>query len=160
MRGAQRERVQQKSAGISVLETIFVLGVLIMLSAVLLPLLSRSYSSARLASAESTVIDSLREARSRSRGNFQNSSHGIYFNTTVSPVTLTMYQGADYVTRNAAADYVTTLESGATVSLSPSLPDVHFSGSVGTTTARQILITTVGGVRTLTLTDVGFIYEE
>ncbi|MEK7660195.1 MAG: hypothetical protein AAB343_03270 [Patescibacteria group bacterium] len=153
-------QLQRKSAGISVLETIFVLGVLMMLGAVLLPLLSRSYTSAQLASAERTIADALREARSRSRGNFQYTTHGLFVNIISAPVMLTMYQGESYGVRSSEADYMIPLETDAVVSLEPSIPDVHFSGSVGTTTARKIFITTGGDTHTLTLTEAGLIYEE
>ena len=157
---AEIYRKRGAQVGMSVLETLFVLGILIMLGATLAPLLTRTYSSARSSNAADEIASLLGEARSRSRGNFQDTSHGVYINTAASPVSLTLYQGANYTVRNTSKDQITTLQNGTTVSLSPFTADIHFAGSVGTTSPVQLTVNADGNEQILILTDGGFIYEE
>lgn len=156
---ARAERTALHTSGLSVLETVFVMGVLIMLAGILLPLMTRTYGSAVTERAASTVIDTLREARSRSRGNFQGTAHGVYIDIAVDPPTLTLYQGTSYGARNISRDHIVPLAVGTVVTASPSNYDVPFSGSSGGATARTLTVTSGEETTTLMITSGGFAYE-
>ncbi len=157
MRRVQHTHSAPRESGVGVIETMLVIGLLVATSAVLLPLLTRSYDTARSESSSDAVRDALREARSRSRGNVGGVSHGVYIDTAASPVTLTLYRGATFISRNSTFDQIEMLEAGAAVLMTPPVSDMHFSGSVGTTTDRTIAVTTGGETQILELLSTGFV---
>lgn len=153
----EKRHAKRREFGVGVVETILVIGLLVATSAVLLPLLTRTYGEQRSESAADAVRDALRETRSRARGNVGGASHGLYIATTATPVTLTLYRGNTYTTRAVAYDQIEVLESGATIGISPGDSDIHFSGSTGTTTPRSVSITAGGEQHTLEILSTGFV---
>jgi Tfp pilus assembly protein FimT len=148
------------NAGLTLVELLIVVGVTILLVGAASPIYSNLQVSSQLNDFEDSIVRLLRTARVRSISGLNNSTHGVYFNINPSGAdSMTLYQGATYVTRNTDYDQVESFDSSITLSSTISGTEVNFSKGLGRSSAtgtvtithdvdgsRGVLINVLGGV--------------
>ena len=125
-------------AGLTIIEIIVVIVIMIIALTTALPLYNRLQIAARLSDETSLLIQTLRLARERSLTNCNNNSHGLYFEVNPGGIDrYILYQGATYATRDSNYDRIAILSKGLHFSFTDIVlingddVDLHFAAGTG-----------------------------
>ncbi len=151
----------------TLIELLIVIGIMLLLTAVTVPIYGMLQVSSQLNENSSQAVQALRIAKERSMSRFNNSSHGVYFETNlIGEDKYVLYQGVSYAARESSYDREYVLDD--VLKLSWSLlgvgdeGDINFSKGLGVPgkTGTIILIHDVSGARSIIINNLGAIEEN
>jgi len=95
--------------GFTLIETLLVVGVLIILLSMSVVLLGPSQKQSDLQSSSQEIINALRRAQNRTLASENESTFGVFIDTISNPHQYILFQGVDYVNRVLALDEISSL---------------------------------------------------
>jgi len=95
---------KQKDKGFTLVETLVILGILIIITATALPAYRRFLKETDLTNSLEEIINTLKLAQSKTLASEEDSSWGVYFSTTSTPHGYTLFKGTDYASRDVSSD--------------------------------------------------------
>ena len=150
--------------GITLLEIIMVVAILISLSAAAIPIFGNLQPATQLNEEVSQIIQTLRIAQVRSVARLNNSAHGVFFEINPGPDRFILYQGPDFSFRNSNFDRIIKLSDSLSFStqLSSTGTDVNFAKGVGTSSTTGLITVTSGisGSKIIKINAAGSIEKE
>jgi Tfp pilus assembly protein FimT len=145
--------VKQDLGGLTMIELVITLGIVLILAAVAIPLTSNIFSSARINETGETLAQDIHLVRTRSIARLNNSAHGIFFDVDVNgPDAYTLFQGDSYAARDQNYDKVVEIPDNMRLFtfIWPS-QTLLFSRGLGTPSAQALITiteeTTESGMR-------------
>lgn len=146
--------------GFTLIELLLVVALTLVLVTATIPLYGNLHVSAQLNENVSQIVQTVRTARARSVGRFNDSPHGVYFEINGGgDDRFVLYQGASYGARDPAYDRVITLDSALSLSTTLAGDEINFSRGLGvpTTTGAVVITHEVSGTGSLTINSLGVV---
>ncbi len=147
--------------GFTAIELLVVLGIVVLLSALAVPLSSGWHSGSLLDSAATQIIQTIRLAQNRSLARYNTEGHGVFFQINSGADRVILYQGSSYASRDANYDRVLELSTVLTLTTTLTGNEVNFSKGLGVPTTTGIITIThiTSGSRTLSLNSIGTVEQ-
>lgn len=101
----------QKDKGFTLIETLTILGVLIIITATAVPAYRRFQKETDLTNGVEEIINVLKVAQSKTLASEKDSQWGVYFSTISTPHKYTLFKGADYASRDVSSDRIYNIPS-------------------------------------------------
>lgn len=132
--------------GVTLVELVIVLGILLLLVSGIRPLVGVNVSS-QVNESASQIIGAFRMARERASARVNNSAHGVYLSINANGVdSMTLYQGSSYALRDSNYDLTTTFDAGINVVTTLSGTEANFARQIATpSTTGTITVTHASG---------------
>lgn len=154
-------RLQETSAkrlGFTLVELLIVIGIGVIITASAMPIYSNFQSGTQVNESATQLLQTVRLAKMRSEQRVNNSAHGVRFFQTQNQDSYVLYQGASYVTRDAAYDRRVVLDNVLNLTSSGGL-DISFQPGSGVPSASSMITIThsVHGSQTIQIHENGLI---
>jgi len=101
--------------GFIFIELVVVIGILVMLAAIAIPAFRFFQKESDLNNSADQIINALRLAQNKTLASEGDSQWGLYFSATTSPHQYTLFQGANYASRQASLDEIHKLPKGVEI---------------------------------------------
>ncbi len=152
--------MNNKQSGFTLIELLLVLGIFLVVGVAVTPLYGNLTVTTQLTEETSQLVQTIRIARERALAGFQNSRHGVCWETAASSDRYILYQGNDCATRLTSADRIIDLPSALGLTTTLPNPDLNFS-AVGTLSVSGTVTLTHAtyGARTITINELGLVEE-
>jgi len=140
------------------IELLIVIGITMLLAGVSSVVYGNLQTSTQLNETASQVAQNLRLVKEQSISGFNNTAHGIKFETS----RYTLYQGDSYATRDSSYDRIYSFASALNVSTTLINNEINFSKGVGVfnATGTVIIDHLAGGTKIIFIDDNGMIKEQ
>ncbi|MFH1451448.1 MAG: type II secretion system protein [bacterium] len=149
-----------KQKGLSLIELLVVIGIIILLGAATFPMYANIQVSSQLNESSAQAIQALRTAREQSTARVNNMPHGVCFQNK----SFVLYQGYSYVLRDNAYDRKIDLGEALSFSLPGGVAeyDINFSRGLGIPNIGGIIVLThnVFGSRQVVVNNLGMAEEN
>ncbi|MFZ2189973.1 MAG: type II secretion system protein [Candidatus Magasanikiibacteriota bacterium] len=156
----------KNGAGFTLVELLIVIGIMIALLSASIPIYGSLQVKSQLSETSAQLVQNLRSARENSLSRYNNSSHGVFLNSTSSPNYYVIYQGDSYVARDINYDRVYTLDDVVTIhnidmTTTSNNIDINFSKGLGKASSigSFSLVHVVTGTSTISVNSFGKIEE-
>ncbi len=126
----------KKGRAFTLIELLIVIGILIILTAITVPLFRSFQKESDLKNTTQEIINVLRLAQSQTLASRRDKSWGVWFSTSTIPQQYTLFEGQNYSLRITSSDETYKLPNTVEayeISLTGDSPEVIFNQIVGTT---------------------------
>jgi prepilin-type N-terminal cleavage/methylation domain-containing protein len=154
-------RLDKNERGVSLIEIMLVVAIIVVLSAITLPIQNSILTSNYVADGISNIQSALRTASLQARLSADDLAAGVWFGKTADgKPEVVAYRGESYITRNKEYDVQVEVAGSLDIEVTPDA-DIHFQKVTGATKHDTIIkIKNVSNVRTLRVNILGTVTEE